>query len=225
MGKKIMIAGIITILFFSNQFIANLTMNAWEAEMKPIADLPNYEMGIVLTGMTNLSKTVYDRTLFNKGADRATHALQLYKMGKIKKLLITGGQGINPTNPNKEAELIRDFWVMAGVPEEDILVENLAKNTYQNAIFSKNLLSEIGHDWNSNEKFLLITSAFHMKRAKACFDKAAIPTDTFPVDYYGEDMQWSIPELLYPNPNALLLWHKLFKEWIGLITYKVTGYI
>ncbi|PSL05025.1 YdcF family protein [Cecembia rubra] len=225
LGKKILLAGILTLLFFSNQFIANLSMNTWEEEMKPIADLPNYEMGIVLTGVTNLSKTVYDRTLFNKGADRATHALQLYKMGKIKKLLITGGQGLNPTNPNTEAELIRDFWVMAGVPEEDILVENLAKNTYQNAIFSKNLLSEIGHDWNSNEKFLLITSSFHMQRAKACFDKAAIPTDTFPVDYYGEDIQWSIPELLYPNPNALLLWHKLFKEWIGLFTYKMAGYI
>ncbi|MFC0264664.1 YdcF family protein [Fontibacter flavus] len=224
LGKRLMLAGIILLLFFSNQFISNLAMKLWEPDFKIIKDLPNYEVGIVLTGVTNLSKTAYDRTFFNKGADRATHAVQLYKLGKIQKILITGGQGLDPVNPNTEAELLRDFMMIAGVEENDIIVENQAKNTYQNAVFSLKTLNDKGYS-SENEKYLLITSAFHMKRAKGCFNKVGLDTDTFPVDYYAEDIKFNIPLLLYPDPNAIFLWHKLFKEWIGIVMYKLAGYL
>jgi uncharacterized SAM-binding protein YcdF (DUF218 family) len=173
--------------------------------------------------VTNLNKTAYDRTFFNKGADRATHAVQLYKLGKIKTILITGGQGLNPANPNTEAELLRDFMVMAGVPKEDILVEAEAKNTRENALFSKEVLVQKG--FNLDKRFLLITSAFHMPRSKGCFDKAGLMTDTFPVDYYSEDVRFSIPMMLQPDPYSIFIWHKLFKEWIGITVYWVVGYI
>ncbi|MFD2202442.1 YdcF family protein [Shivajiella indica] len=222
-GRKIILTGIIFLLIFSNQFFSNWAMNQWEPGFKAFSQLPKYEVGIVLTGVTNLSKTVYDRTFFNKGADRATQAVQLYKMGIIKKILISGGQGLNPSNPNTEAELLRDFMLIAGVDQKDILIEKQAKNTYQNAVLSKETLTE--HDYSSGQKHLLITSAFHMKRAKGCFDKVGLNTDTFPVDYYSEDTKFDIPTLLYPDPQAMLLWHKLFKEWIGIVTYKLAGYI
>ena len=224
MARKFQITGIILLLFFSNQFLSNWAMYQWEDDIQAIATLPEHEIGIVLTGVTNLSRSVFDRTLFHKGADRATHAIQLYKMGKISKILITGGQGLNPTNPNTEAELLRDFMLIAGVASEDILIENEAKNTRQNALFTKDLLTELNTDFE-NETFLLITSAFHMKRAKGCFDKVGIQVTGFPVDYYAEDIHFSIPNLLYPSPQSIMHWQKLFKEWIGLITYKLAGYI
>jgi uncharacterized SAM-binding protein YcdF (DUF218 family) len=222
-GNKLMLGGIILMLLFSNQFMANLAMKAWEPDFKAFETLPEYEVGIVLTGVTNLNKTAYDRTFFNKGADRATHAVQLYKLGKIKTILITGGQGLNPANPNTEAKLLRDFMVMAGVSKEDILVEAEAKNTRENALFSKEVLVQEG--FNLDQRFLLITSAFHMPRSKGCFDKAEVLTDTFPVDYYSEDVRFSIPMLLQPDPYSIFMWHKLFKEWIGITVYWVVGYI
>lgn len=222
-GNKLMLGGIILMLLFSNQFLANVAMKAWEPDFKTFETLPEYEVGIVLTGVTNLNKTAYDRTFFNKGADRATHAVQLYKLGKIKTILITGGQGLNPANPNTEAELLRDFMVMAGVPKEDILVEAEAKNTRENALFSKEVLVQKG--FNLDKRFLLITSAFHMPRSKGCFDKAGLMTDTFPVDYYSEDVRFSIPMMLQPDPYSIFIWHKLFKEWIGITVYWVVGYI
>ncbi|MCR9013797.1 YdcF family protein [Aquiflexum gelatinilyticum] len=222
-GKKLMGSGIILLLLFSNQFLANVAMKAWEPDFKAFDKLPEYEVGIVLTGVTNLNKTAYDRTFFNKGADRATHAVQLYKLGKIKKILITGGKGLNPANPNTEAELLRDFMVMTGIPEQDILVEPAAKNTRENALFSKEILIQKG--FNLDQNFLLITSAFHMPRSKGCFDKAGVLTDTFPVDYYSEDTRFSIPQLLQPDPYSIFMWHKLFKEWIGITVYWVVGYI
>jgi uncharacterized SAM-binding protein YcdF (DUF218 family) len=222
-GKKSILAGLVLLLFFSNQFIANYTMYLWEPDFKAMATLPEYELGIVLTGVTNLNKTVFDRTFFNKGADRATHAMQLYKMGKIKKILITGGQGLNPTNSNAEADLLADFLVMAGVFENDILIENQAVNTRQNAIFAKETLEKEGFDLDS--EYLLITSAFHMKRSKGCFDKVGLPTVTFPVDYYSSDPNATFKEIIQPTPQALINWHILVKEWVGLIAYKLAGYI
>ena len=221
--KKILWIGIVLLLFFSNQFISNKAMQLWEPDYKVFSTLPEYEIGIVLTGVTNLSKITFDRTFFNKGADRATHAVQLYKMGKIKKILITGGQGLNPNHPYSEAELLRDFMVMAGVDENDILVESQAKNTYQNAVLAKETMLKNGIPLQ--EKSLLITSAFHMKRSKGCFDKVGLSTDTFPVDYYAHESKYDIPSLLYPNPNAINHWHTLAKEWIGIVTYSILGYL
>ena len=222
-GKKLLWLGIALLLFFSNLFLANYAMYLWEPDFKAIDGLPAYEIGIVLTGVTNLNKTAHDRTFFNKGADRATPAMQLDKLGKIKKILITGGQGLNPTNPYAEAELLADFMAIAGVPQQDIIIENKAVNTRENALFTKAILDELDYDFNS--KALLITSAFHMKRSKGCFDKVEIPTVTFPVDYYAADPQLTFKSLVQPSPDALHMWHILVKEWVGLSAYKLVGYI
>lgn len=222
-GGHILIAGIVLLVFFSNKFISNGVMNAWELDFKVISTMPNYEIGIVLTGVTNLDKNTNDRTFFNKGADRATHAMQLYKLGKIKKILITGGQGFNPTNSHTEAAQLKDFMLIAGVDEKDIILEDQAKNTYQNAVFSKDILHNLGY--SETQKHLLITSAFHMYRSKGCFEKAGLNTDAFPVDYYGYDSKFDLPHLFYPDPNAIFIWQKLFREWIGIVIYKLVGYL
>ncbi len=222
-GKKLLWTGIGLLLFFTNPFLSNLAMLAWEPDFKSFEEIENHEIGIVLTGVTNLSKTAYDRTFFNKGADRIIHALQLYRMGKIKKILITGGQGLNPVNPQSEAELLERFLLMAGVPQADILIEDQSKNTAQNAQFSKTFLEESGIP--TNQEFILITSAFHMYRAQGCFDKAGLNTLTFPTDYYSHDVKYDLPALLFPDLFSLENWTKLVKEWIGIAMYKVAGYL
>jgi uncharacterized SAM-binding protein YcdF (DUF218 family) len=222
-GKRSLWTGIILLWFFSNPFIANQAMLAWEPDFKDFNAIGNHEYGIVLTGVTNISKTAYDRTFFNKGADRITHALQLYRMGKIKKILITGGQGLNPVNSQTEAETLERFLLMTGVPSEDILIEDQAKNTAQNAQFSKDFLDKNGID--SSQEFVLITSAFHMYRAKACFDKVGLKTETFPTDYYSHETKYDLSAFSYPSPSSIDNWHKLVKEWIGIIVYKLVGYI
>lgn len=222
-GKRSLWAGILLLLFFTNPFLSNLALLAWEPEFKDFDQIENHEIGIVLTGVTNLSKTAYDRTFFNKGADRITHALQLYRMGKIKKILITGGQGLNPVNPQSEAKLLQNFLIMTGVPETDVLIEDQSKNTAQNAAFTKTFLGQ--QNISTGQEFLLITSAFHMYRAKACFDKAGLKTQTFPADYYSHDIKYDLPALLYPEAESLTYWNKLTKEWLGIVMYKIAGYI
>lgn len=222
-GKRMLWIGIFLLIFFTNPFISNLALLAWEPNFKSFDQVENHEIGIVLTGVTNLSKTTYDRTFFHKGADRITHALQLYRMGKIKKILITGGQGLNPVNPQSEAELLQRFLIMTGMPEEDIWIEDQSKNTAQNAQFTKEFLTQKGIDLN--QEFILVTSAFHMYRAKGCFDKVGLKTQTFPTDYYSHDVKYDIPSLIFPDSNSIQYWSKLFKEWLGIFVYKLVGYM
>lgn len=222
-GRKLLIASFILLFLFSNRFLANRAINAWEPDFKKIENLQEYEVGIVLTGVTNINKTAKDRTFFDRGADRATHAMQLYKEGKIKKILITGGEAFNNVNDNKEAELLAKFMYTAGVAAEDVIIENRALNTRENAVFAKEKLIEEGY--NPHSKYLIITSAFHMKRSKACFDKVGMDTDTYPVDYYGSDSGANWQSLIQPSPDSIVIWQKMVKEWAGLLMYKVVGYI
>jgi uncharacterized SAM-binding protein YcdF (DUF218 family) len=221
--KRLSGIGILMLLIFTNNALSTAVINVWEPAFKAIETLPEYEIGIVLTGVTNLNKTADDRTFFDKGADRATHAVQLYKEGKLKRTLITGGQGFQPKNNQREAILLANFMVTAGVPREDLIIEEEAKNTRENALFTMRILEARGE--NLDQRFLLITSAFHMKRAEGCFDKVGVQVDTYPVDYYGNDNPFNIRSLIQPSPNSLTLWHKLTKEWIGLLAYSMAGYI
>jgi uncharacterized SAM-binding protein YcdF (DUF218 family) len=216
-------SGVLLLLIFTNNALSTITINAWEPPFKPIVSLPEYDIGIVLTGVTNINKTANDRTFFDKGADRATHAVQLYKEGKINRILISGGQGFQPTNDQREAVLLAKFMITAGVAESDLIIEDEAQNTRENALFTKRILET---DKNHiNQRYLLITSAFHMKRAEACFNKVNLQVDTYPVDYYGNDNPVNIRSIIQPSPSALMLWHKLLKEWIGILVYRIAGYI
>ncbi|WP_209330185.1 YdcF family protein [Lunatimonas salinarum] len=217
------VAGLILLLIVSNNFLANLVINYWEPPFKPIAELPHYEVGIVLTGVTNLNKTAEDRTFFAHGADRATQAVQLYNEKKLGKILISGGQGLDPVNDQREARKLAEFMVVAGVPPEDIIVEDAAKNTRENALFTKEMLES--HHYSIDQTYLLITSAFHMYRAEGCFKKVGVKVDTFPVDYYGNDRILDYKGIVQPNPNAILIWHKLVKEWLGITMYRLVGYM
>lgn len=222
-GRKILGAGIVLFLLLSNPFLSNLALLAWEPPYKSFDEIPPSEIGIVLTGVTNLNKTTSDRTFFGRGADRITQALQLYRLGKIKKILITGGQGLNPTNTSSEAELLKRFLIMTGMPETDILIEEKSVNTRENALFTKEFLEKNGI--SIDQEFVLITSAFHMPRSKKCFDKVGLNTIPFPVDYYSHDLKYDLPSLIYPKVEALLHWQILFKEFLGLLMYRVVGYI
>lgn len=222
-GKKILGSGIVLLLLFSNPFLSNLALLTWEPPFRSFKEIPSTEIGIVLTGVTNLNKTASDRTFFGRGADRITQALQLYRMGKIKKILITGGQGLNPTNAYSEAELLQRFLIMTGMPEADILIEEKSLNTRENALFTREFLEKKGIF--TNQEFILITSAFHMQRAKACFDHVGLKTVPFPVDYYSHDLKYDLPSLIYPSLRSLQTWEILFKEILGLLMYRAVGYI
>lgn len=213
---------IVLALFYSNPFLANKIMSSWEAEVKLYSSIEKkYDYGVVLCGITDAGRSPKDRAHFLKGADRIIHTLDLYRLGKVRKIIISGGSGKVIDQTAIESDELRYFLVNAKVRKKDILVERASRNTYENAKYSTELINAA----NSDSDVLLITSAFHIKRASKCFAKQGLKHDTFPTDYYGADGGYTPEDLFLPSVKALSLWSVMIKEWIGLAAYWVMGYI
>ena len=209
------------LIFFSNDFIANEMMRVWEVEATPYAAIQKkYDWGIVLTGVTINDRLPADRVYFQHGADRVVHTVELYKLGIIKRIMISGGSGRLMTNERREADELFKAMKLMGVPEQDMAIENKSRNTYESAVLVKELLRN-----EAAGQYLLITSAFHLRRSKACFKKAGFEVDTFSTDFYTHPFYLTPDVLLIPRADAIVNWQKLFKEWAGMVAYKIAGYI
>lgn len=221
--KKILIrTGFGLLLFTSNHFIANGVMRAWELPVVTYESLPKtYDFGVLLTGVTKTEMTPKDRVYFGRGADRATNTLQLYKLGLIRKVIISGGSGRLDGSGVKEADDLAAFMTLAGVPEEDIVIENTSKNTHESAEEVSALLARM----DGPKELLLITSGYHMRRSLACFRKAGITIDSFPVDPQSDVPRFTPDSLVVPRLDAMTMWQVLAKEWVGFVAYWMAGYI
>jgi uncharacterized SAM-binding protein YcdF (DUF218 family) len=222
--KKIATISSIGLFFlFTNNFIANELISLWEIPATPFEEIQStYATGIILTGVSDSERKPFDRVYYRRAVDRVLHTHLLYKKGIIEKICITGGRAklIEVEEPI-EAESIKETLLLFGVPREDIIIEGLAKNTHENAVFSANILNKL----YPGRPHLVVTSAFHMRRAKACFDKAGLNTAMFSTDFYGFERKFTPNILLVPSSDALTKWEILIKEIIGTLTYKIIGYI
>ncbi len=195
----------------------------WEKPTIPISELTDkFDMAVVLGGTADVERKPSDRLFFQKGAGRITHALNLYHSGKVKKILYSGGNGRLLGLPTLDNSPIIDFYIMCGVDSDDILIENSSRNTHENALFVKNML----HESELEGKIILVTSAYHMRRAEGCFRKVGLDVTGFSTDFYA-----SLPEDRFkyrrfvPSPKVLNDWDYLIKEWVGYIAYWIVGYV
>lgn len=219
--KKALVLTAVLLLFFTNPFIVNCAYLGWECPPTSFNSLQRYDAAIILTGFTGQDKSPHDRVYTNKGADRILLPLRLYKEGYFKNFIITGGSGSLLKKHSTEADELKQILLHAGVPEQNIFIEDKSRNTHENAQFSKRLLEK--HP--AFQQLLLVTSAFHMRRAKGCFAKEKIMADSFPADFYSSDISFTPDRLLIPQESALYLWQRLLHEMLGYITYKAAGYL
>lgn len=216
------IATFVIALFFSNSVILNECYRAWEVHSVSKEQLGHFDVGIVLGGMFQNDHDV-NRLSVRRGADRIWQALDLYYAKKIDKIALIGKNGEVLVDWMDEATLLKEKLVEFGVPAEDIIVENESMNTFQNAMFTTELFKK---DYPEYHNFLLITSAFHIKRAKACFDKQGLETTVYPVGQLSSlkrNYKWH--QFIIPSGDAFWGWFDLMKEVVGYISYKVLGYL
>ena len=221
--KRALKAAVFLLLFFTNGLIANESMRWWEVAAVPLAALAPHQVAVVLTGVTDSEREPKDRVYFNKGADRILHPLQLYKLGKVKHILISGGSGrlVGKRHNESEADELAAILKLAGVPDSAITLENQSRNTRENAVFSAKILKQKF----PGRSCLLVTSAFHMRRAAGCFRQAGVPVTTFSTDFYGKPRRWTPDYWLLPSEEAMGKWATLWHEWIGYASYWVAGYL
>lgn len=103
-----------------------------------------------------------------------------------------------------------------------IMIENQTRNTYESAVAVKGMLHDLGY---KSSECLLITSAFHMRRSLACYRKVGLAPDSFTTDFYAHEGHYYLDAFLIPKIEALVIWHKLVREWVGFVAYWMVGYV
>lgn len=220
--KRAKIVCVTCTLFFSNTFLFLEFERKWEIHGTPIEKVARYEVGIVLGGMFEYNNDLKTLSV-RRGADRIWQALNLYKSGKIAKILISGSSGYISERGLVEAKQLKKVLINWGIPEQDIITESKSRNTYENAVETKKVLTR---SYPHIQKCLLITSGQHMRRARAIFKKQEIDFDTFSTDLYTSPQRhyyWD--QFIVPDVETLFKWNGLIKEWMGYVTYAVMGYL
>lgn len=154
--------------------------------------------------------------------DRFIAGVELYKLGKGNKLIFTGGS--NPYNsdlpPVGDIYLNEAFAI--GIPKKDLITTYRVLNTFQEAKAIKELLNE--RIPFKQKKVILVTSAFHMNRAKRIFEKEGIIVQPFPVDFKSNKSFKSIllnPIEWVPSSGSLNRTSFALRELTGRIIYRI----
>lgn len=157
-------------------------------------------------------------------ADRLGQALFLYKTGRVQKILISGGSSdllFMGHEAREEGQEAMRFLQLAGVPTRDLLWETRSRNTRENALFSARVLRR---QYNT-DRCVVVTSAFHMRRALACFRRAGLRPTPFAGAYLQQPGHLVIADLLVPHEQTFADAMHLIKECVGYVTYAVMGYV
>jgi len=215
-------AGVVLLVLLTNPLLINLVSRAWEPDPPVLAEIIKpYEVGIVLGGFLTTYFNYRDRIHLSQDPNRLIHALELYRSGKIKKIVITGGSSKVIGDKYTGNELLEEFLIGSGIRKEDFMVEGESRNTRENAVNTAALLAEK----MPGARCLLITSGFHMRRALGTFRKVGIDVSPMPTDLWGDDIEYPTPEtLLFPSTSGLKKWTRLVREWVGIAVYRVQGY-
>lgn len=208
------------VLLGTNNALVNEALLAWELPPVPAAAVGPADAAVLLTGVTKGSKSPHDRVYLAQGADRFTHALWLYRAGRVRRILITGGSGSVLGTHGTEAAELATLLRLADVPTEAILLEEHSRNTRENAQFTKQLLAQ--HP--EIRSLVLVTSAFHQRRALGCFRRVGLNCQPFPVDFRSTDREPTPDYWLVPDVSALERWSLLLHEITGWAVYKLAGY-
>ncbi|MCF8231249.1 MAG: YdcF family protein [Bacteroidales bacterium] len=219
--KRLIVLALVLFYVFSNNFLLKTFLEPWEEQGKTQID-STYDVGIVLGGWIAEYDEKLDRAVFKKVPDRLLQAYRLYRTGHIDKILISGGSGHYLYPWKKESKVVRNYLLEIGMPEEDILADTTSRNTYENAVYSKKVIEQ--HPEIDSK--LLITSAIHMRRAKACFESVGLEVDIFGADRIVPSENFNNLETIFvPSLNSYYYWHMLIHEWIGYVVYDIRGYI
>lgn len=150
----------------------------------------------------------------NQQADRLVYAVALFKAGKSPRLVISGG---GQSGGRTEAQIMEELLQVMGVPAHAILLEDKSRDTYQNAVYTAQMLKEL-----NIRQILLVTSAFHMRRAEALFAAQGLDVIPAPTDY---QRLVSPPLVSRWLPAVSDLWQSTYAlhELLGYQVYRYQG--
>jgi len=222
--------GFIVLFIGGNRWVAMSLRRSLEWQYLPPTPIPQAVVMVVLGGGTEPSDYPRPMIGINGAGGRVLYAASLYKQGKAQYILLSGGNiswtGQHTSTPAGEmAELLK----MMDIPEHVLWLQEKSQNTYEDAIYCKQILEEKGI-----RRILLVTSAVHMPRAVGLFRHQGLEVIPLPADYDVTQAAWDnlihgdiLDQLVgfWPNVGNLSDTTSVLKEYFGLFVYRLRGWL
>jgi uncharacterized SAM-binding protein YcdF (DUF218 family) len=175
--------------------------------------------GIVVLGgaITPEVSIAHDTVALNEAAERITATAELARRYPDARIIFSGGNNAILFDEGVEADIaVRQFEAL-GIAHDRITAEEQSRNTIENAVFSRLLANP-----QPGERWLLVTSAYHMPRAIAVFRAAGFPVEAYPVDWRTRGPTDALRPFASLG-DGLRRTDTAVREWVGLVMYRLTG--
>jgi uncharacterized SAM-binding protein YcdF (DUF218 family) len=217
------VLGFAVLLASSLPVTAHCLMRGLEGRYSPRSEYGPASAVVLLGGFTKGKSPPRQYVETTMDANRAFGAMRMWRQGLVSKIVLTGGLLEWTTNeavPEAKSmfELLNEHF---GVDSTDVILESMAQNTRDNARYTKEALTEAGLDLD----IILVTSAYHMPRSVAVFEKAGFKVTPAPSGYFanknfnGKVLTW------LPTVGSLFESSIALREYLGMAVYKAAGWI
>lgn len=221
LGRKLMIASITLLAISGFSPLGNWLLYPLETRFPPWNAARGAPDGIIVLGGSidpDLS-LAHNGSVVHSAADRIIAAVALARRYPNARILFTGGSANLISSDAREADYAGAVLESLGVAKARLIMERASRNTQENAEFSRAMVEP-----KSGERWLLVTSAFHMPRSVGLFRKAGFDVEPYPVDWRvgGSSNLFQISSLATEGLGRTEVG---LREWLGLIAYRATGKI
>ena len=221
LGRKLVIAAVLLLVICGLSPLGKVLLYPLEVRFPQWHATRGAPDGIiVLGGSIDADLSVVHNTPVVRGApDRIIVAAALARRYPTARVVFSGGSANLVSNDAREADFAGAIFESLGVDKSRLIMERASRNTHENAEFSKALVKP-----KEGERWVLVTSAFHMPRSVGLFRKAGFAVEPYPVDWRvgGRDDLMAFSNIAVEGLGRTDL---AVREWIGLVAYRLTGKI
>jgi uncharacterized SAM-binding protein YcdF (DUF218 family) len=222
LGRRLLVASVLLLALCGFSPIGKLLILPLEERFPAWDASRGAPDGIVVLGGAiepDLS-AVLGRPILGRSGDRITATAELARQYPNARIVFSGGNAnLIADDSAKEADYALTMLEDLGVAKERLTAERLSRNTIENAEFVKRVANP-----KEGERWLLVTSAYHMPRSMGLFRRAGFKVEAYPVDRRAS---WSSKAFAFSSVAVLGLERTdiAMREWIGLTAYWLTGKI
>jgi uncharacterized SAM-binding protein YcdF (DUF218 family) len=220
-GRRLAVTALVLLALAAFSPLGNLLLYPLEQRLPPWDPKQGEPDGIIVLGGSidaDLS-VAHGAAVVRSAPDRIIVAASLAHRYPNARIIFSGGSARLISNDAREADFAAALFESLGVAKSRLIMERRSRNTLENAEFSKVLAAP-----KPGERWLLVTSAFHMPRSVGLFRKAGFVVEPYPVDWRvgGWDDLFAFSN---QATDGLGRTETAVREWAGLIAYRVTGKI
>ena len=219
LASWLVVTSLVLIAFVGYSPLGNILILPLEQRFPPWDSSQDTPDGIVVLGGAIVPDISNARgaVALNEEAERITATAELARRYPNARIIFSGGSGSLRFDAPAEAPIAVKELEALGVAHDRITADEQSRNTIENAVFSRLIAQP-----KPGERWLLVTSAFHMPRAIAAFRAAGFPVEAYPVDWRTRgpiDATQPFASLT----TGLSITDYATHEWVGLLAYRLTG--